>query len=440
VADLPARLATRADVDRLLAQATNYEQVKPDGPRAFDLTRMERLLEALGSPHLGPRTLHVAGSKGKGSTCRMLAAALSAAGRGPVGLTTSPHLVDLAERIEIDGRPVDEDGLLEAFRPLLPYAARHAGTPLAPTFFELVTAAAWCAFRAHGCRWVVLETGLGGRLDATTVCRPDAVAITTIELEHTQLLGDTVERIAAEKAGILKAGVPCVTGARGRALEVIEARARALGAPLERLGEEILLEDVRVGPGWSTSCVVRRGGLGFALGLPVLGAHQAENAALAAALLARVGLSTDDVVQGLAGTRLPAALEPFPGTPWVVLDGAHTEASAHAARASLEAACPGRPRVLLLALLAEKRVDAILDALLPGALAVVATQVDSPRALPAEELAARVRARSPLDVHVVPAPQAALARAREACRGDAYVLATGSLYLAGTLRSLLLQG
>ncbi len=439
VSRLPSRIARRADVEALLAASANFEQAPPSSSVAFDLVRMERLLQALGQPQQGPRTWHVAGSKGKGSTARMLAAGLEAAGLQPVGLTTSPHLVDLAERIEVGGRPVDDEALCRAFDRLVPWVQATAGGRLAPTFFELVTAAAWMAFRAAGCRSVVLETGLGGRLDATNACVPEGTAITTIELEHVQLLGDTVEAIAGEKAGILKRGVPCATAATGGALGAIEARAAALGAPLLRLGHEIRLLDARAGEGLRTRARVQALGQEVALDLPLVGVHQARNAALATALLLAAGVPAEAVREGLSRVRLPASLEWFAGPPGVLLDGAHTEASAAAAVQAVDAAFAGRPRVLLLALLEEKRVEAILDALLPGTAAVVAPTAPSPRALPCDALAARVRARG-VPVHALAEPRAALDRARGLCPAGGLVLATGSLYLAGALRPGLLRG
>lgn len=434
---LPERIATRADVERLLAAATNYEQRLPDAPQAFDLGRMEQLLDALGRPERGPRTVHVAGSKGKGSTVRLVDAALRAAGRGPVGLYTSPHLVDLAERIAVDGAAVDEPGLCRALERARPYVAATLGGPHAPTFFELLTAAAWLVFRERGCTEVVLETGLGGRLDATTVCRPAATAITVIEREHVRLLGDTVEQIAGEKAGILKPGVPAVTAASPPALGVIEARARALGAPLCVVGRDLRLLDVRTGPGARTRAVLEEDGRRTPIDLPVAGAHQALNAAVAFHLLRRLGLTPEAAADGMARVRLPAALEPFEGPPLVVLDGAHTVRSAEAALAGVTAAWPGRRLTLLLALMAEKEVDAILAVLGPAAAAVVATQVDSPRALPAEALAARLAPHCRGTVESAPAPAPALERALARTPPDGLLLVTGSLYLAGALRPAL---
>ncbi len=205
---------------------------------------------------------------------------------------------------------------------------------------------------------------------------------------------------------------------------------------------EILLEEVRTEPGPVTHARVRVGAERLALRLPLAGAHQARNAALAGAMLLRLGLAPHTIEAALSKVRLPAALEPFPGTPLVVLDGAHTPASAHAALGGLHAAWPRRPYVLLLALLAEKQVDAILATLVPSALAVVATQAASPRALPAAELLRRARehATAGTPVEAVADPHAALARARALATGDALVLVTGSLYLAGALRPLLQRG
>lgn len=435
----PDRIASRADLDRLLAAAANFEQKMPASPEAFDLARTHRLLAALGDPQRGPRTVHVAGSKGKGSTVRMVAAGLRAAGRGPVGLYTSPHLVDLAERIEVDGRPVDDEALRRAAARLLPHVRAVHGTPDAPTYFEILTALAWVAFRERGCTDVVLETGLGGRLDATTACAPAVTAITTIEREHTQLLGETVEAIAAEKAGILKPGVPCVTAVAGPALAVIAERARALAAPLTVVGRDVVVERAATGPGPRTGLRLCWGDEVVDLALPLAGLHQAQNAAVAFAVLRLAGVGADDARRGLGGVRLPAALEPFRGEPLVVLDGAHTVESARAARAGLAAAWPGRPLTLLVALLAEKDVDRILEVLLPGVQHVVATAVDSPRALAADALAARA-ARWVPTARAVADPLAALAEARARTAPGGVLLATGSLYLAGALRPALLRG
>lgn len=437
---LPEHVATRADLDALLAATTNYEERLParPGDRAFDLARMRDLLAALGEPQRGPLTVHVAGSKGKGTLCRLVAAGLEAAGagRGPVGLYLSPHLVDLAERVQVDGRPVADAALCAAADALLPYLRAARGTPAAPTFFEVMTAVAWQAFRAAGARAVVLETGLGGRLDATNVCAPAATAITSIELEHQQVLGSTLEAIAAEKAGILKPGVACVTTAAGAALDVIAARARAVGAPLLVAGAAFRAEGARTGPG-------RRLHVGVGLEgrdaepfeVPLAGLHHAPAVAAAVALLRGLGVAPAEVRAGLARVAVPGVLEPVEDDPLVLVDGAHTPGSARATRAALWACWPGRPVVLLAGVLAEKDARGVLAGLAQDVAAVVLTRAPSPRALEPGALAACLPAGAPAPA-LEPDPAAALAGARASVPPGGLVLAAGSVYLAGAVKRL----
>lgn len=440
---LPHRIRTRRDLEALLVAATNYEEKRPPlaGVDPFKLDRVERFLAALGDPQRGPVTVHVAGSKGKGTTSRLLAAALGAAGRGPVGLYTSPHLEDLSDRIVIDGTRASDAEMVAAADRLLPYVRRTSGTTDAPTFFEIMTAVAWLVFRARACAAVVLETGLGGRLDATNVCAPRATVITTIELEHTWILGDTVEAIAAEKAGILKPGVPAATGATDGALATIREAARAVGAPLAVLGEDLVVEAATVGPGPCTRIAVRRGGARFEATLPVAGVHHATNAALAWWAARELSLSDDAIARGFAAAHLPGILELLPDADVpVVIDGAHTGHSAAATRVAADAAWPGRPRVLLLALLEGKDPARVLRPLLDGATAVVTTTLATPRTVEAADLATVVRALAPaLPVEALPDRPAALARARSLARAraseGAYVLAVGSVRLAGWVRA-----
>ncbi|MCC7138695.1 MAG: bifunctional folylpolyglutamate synthase/dihydrofolate synthase [Planctomycetes bacterium] len=439
---VPGRLRTLADVERLLRTTTNYEEKMPRdaSTRPFDLARMEALLDAVGRPERGPVTAHVTGSKGKGSTCRMLDAVLRAAGRGPVGLYVSPHLESLAERVSVDGRPVSGAALARATEALRPALRAAEGTERFPTFFEVLTAAAHVAFRAAGCRSVVLEVGLGGRLDATNVCTPSVTAVTTVELEHVKLLGDTVEKIAAEKAGILKPGVPCVTAvpATSGALAVVEARARAVGAPLDRVGREVTLSDVVAGPGPRLALTVAGPDSAppLRVEVPVAGEHQAGNAAVAVAMARRLGVGDDAVRAGLARVTLPARMEPVLARPTVVIDGAHTVASAQAARRALATCFAFRRLHLVVGALEEKDVRGILAPLLDGAASAVAVTVESPRALAADALAALVREGAP-GATVGTAPDAATALATALARADAddLVLVTGSLYLAGAARA-----
>ena len=412
---LPAAIASRAELDAFLAATTNYEEKLPRDPlrKALDLARVEALLASVGDPQRGVRTVHVAGSKGKGSVARMVAAGLRAAGRTPVGLFTSPHLEDLAERIDVDGTPASDAAMARAATRLIPHVRAVQGTPDAPTFFELFTAIAWLVFREHGCSDVVLETGLGGRLDSTNVCEPAVTVLTLIELEHTRLLGDTLAKIAAEKAGILKAGVPAITVPQDlEALAVIEARAAGIGAPLT-IADGDVPADVR---------------------LP--GLHHRGNARAAYEALRVLGVDEPTAWRGIDGTRLPGILEVVAEAPRVVVDGAHTKHSALATRAAVAARWPDAPVVLLLALLEEKDVAAIAGALARDATHVVVTRVASPRCIPPAELAARIADVVEAPVEVEPELAAALARVRALAGDEGTVLASGSIYLAGAVRIL----
>lgn len=420
----------------LLAATTNYEEKQPRNPakQLFKLERVERLFRAAGSPHDAARIVHIAGSKGKGSVARTVAHVLARRpGAAPVGLYTSPHLQDLGERVMVGAAPASDEMLAKAADGLLPYLREVHGTAQQPTFFELFTAIAWIVFREAGAKDVVLETGLGGRLDATNVCCPAVTVITTIELEHTRLLGDTIDAIAREKAGIIKPGVPVVTTARGTALEVIRRTAREQDAPLTVIGEDVRVDDIRVGPGPVTQFTLRAGDETLALRVPVPGIHHAENAAAAYAALASLGLY-EGWAQALSTAQLPGVLEPVAHDPLVLIDGAHTPRSAAATRAALAAAWPERPFGVLFALLDEKDVDAIADVLVPGADFVVTCRVDSPRALDAETLATAVRRRTTAPVVSRATPAEGLGAARELAAEDTLILTVGSVYLAGAVR------
>jgi dihydrofolate synthase/folylpolyglutamate synthase len=438
---LPDRLRTLSDLERLLAETTNYEERMPrDAARAFDLSRMERLLDAAGAPQEGKRIVHVAGSKGKGSTARMAAAILREA-RAPVGLYTSPHLERLTERVEVDGVEVPGDELARAAEALLPHLHATVGTLAFPTFFEVLTGAALVAFHRRGVETLVLEVGLGGRLDATNACRATTCVVTAIEREHTDLLGDTVERIAAEKAGIFDPGVPAVVGVPrdDPAGRVIAQAAQRLGAPLHVLGEDVTIEDATTGPGPVTR--LRAGGpLGrapVAIEMPVAGLHQARNAALAAAVAALWDVPADAVRRGLSRVTLPARLERVARAPAVVVDSCHTPGSARAAREALDACFPHRRLHLVVGCLEGKDLDGILAPLVAGAATVAASAVPSRRGLPPDRVAAaaaRLAPGTPVRAHA--GAREALAAARAAADADDLVLVAGSTYLAGEARAL----
>ena len=383
----------------------------------FGLERMERGLEALGHPERAYPILHVAGTNGKGSTCAMAAAALRASGRR-VGLYTSPHLVRFNERIQVDGVPVDDAALdrrIAAIRRACPW--HEAGEEAERlTYFEFATLAGLLHLAEEGVDAAVVEVGLGGRFDATNAVVPRVAAVARIGLDHTQLLGDTVERIAFEKAGIFKPGVPAVAhGAQPPgALEVLRAEAARRGSPF-----------TVAAPGYEGEVALR-------------GPHQRANAALAAEALralARAGVAVGEaeIARGIAEARWPGRLEEVGG---VLLDGAHNPQGAAALAAALPALRPGSPVELVFGVLADKDLRGMLEGLAPAVRRLHLLAPPTPRARPAEEvrvLAASLGLRA--DVHASLAE--ALACARKGAGSGGTVCVAGSLYLVGEARGLL---
>ena len=352
-------------------------------PTEYRLDRMARLKEMFGRPDEGYRVCHVAGSKGKGSTATMLAAMLSASGRR-TGLYTSPHLLSFKERIAIDGVPVD-DGTLVACAEELSEKIDEAtpdGYPGGeePTYFELLTMLAFLCFRRAGCTDAVFEVGLGGRLDSTNVVKPIACLITPIELEHTELLGDTIAKIASEKAGILKPGVPAFTSAaKPEALRVIRERAAELGCELTVLDEVVELSGVTMSER-GTEAEARwlvpdalAARLPARLSTPMIGAVQIRNAALAALAAASIGLGERDMTRGLRAARLRARFEILDAGTRVILDGAHTDDSIRACVDDFSRLFPGGG-ALLFGCASDKAAGAMADSLRSAFSEVVITR------------------------------------------------------------------
>jgi dihydrofolate synthase/folylpolyglutamate synthase len=418
---------------------------RPDWPYArLGLGPIRRLLARLGDPQDGLAILHLAGSKGKGSTALLAEAALGAAGVA-VGTYTSPHLERWTERVRLAGREVDDQTLVEAVEEVRPHVERlrDEDPADAPTFFDTLTAAALVCFRRAGVEQAILEVGLGGRLDSTNVVRPRVTAVTSIELEHTDKLGTNLAAIAGEKAGILKPGVPAVAGALpDEARAVVEARAAEVGAPLAVAGRDFGFELREEG---EEGLLVRfeDGPLDFEARLPLLGAHQAHNAALALACLRRAGGIAGDAAlaeaarRGFSAAVLPGRLEILGRAPLRIVDSAHTGASARGLAAVLGRMARGRTH-LVLSVSAGKHLEAILDALLPVASEVTLTRAEAARSLAPQEVAAAIGRRVPhLGMRVVPNPHLALRVAAEGLGPADCLCATGSVYLAGIARRIL---
>ncbi|MES1208831.1 MAG: Mur ligase family protein, partial [Pseudomonadota bacterium] len=348
------------------------------------LDRVRRALARLGDPQRRYLSVQIAGTNGKGSTAAMAEAILRRAGLR-TGLYTSPHLARFTERIRVSGREIDGDRLAA-----LDLQVQASGERL--TYFEIATVLGFLAFAEAGVDVAVLETGLGGRLDAVTCCEPLATAITSIGLDHTDYLGPTIADIAREKAGILKPAVPCFAGrVSSEAAAVIAARAAEVGAPLRWLDTDFGAPAARVG---------------------LAGPHQIDNAAIAVALAEAVAaglgrpLDESTIAGALADVSWPGRLERLADDLWV--DCAHNAQGARALAAALTGIAAGRPVTLLMSVARDKDVDAMLAALAPAGRRLIATGNDSPRALPAADLAARARARF-ADVTAIADPGAALA-------------------------------
>jgi dihydrofolate synthase/folylpolyglutamate synthase len=382
------------------------------------LERIQALLEALDHPERHGRMTHVTGTNGKGSTCAMIEAGLRAAGR-TTGLYTSPHLVSPTERIRIQGEPVSEQDFARAFDIVHTVAesmSARGELDCHPTYFETVTAMAFVLFREANVDDVVLEVGLGGRLDATNVVRPALSVITPIDMDHMAYLGDTLDAIAGEKAGILKPGVPAIVSPQHpEALRRIEAEAALRGSPLLAAGS------------WPLShLAIDAYGSRFLAGghpitCPLPGEHQVDNARTAALALHTLGVPLD----GIAHARWPGRLEFIRRDPDYLLDGAHNPAGAAALARYLRRFHSHRKITLIFAVMRDKPVEQMTSELFPLASDLIFTAPEIGRALPPEEIPGRGR--------VCPTVEDALA----AIHDPDLVVITGSLFLVGAARALL---
>jgi len=385
------------------------------------LDRISRLLEGLGNPHRAVRFVHVAGTNGKGSTSAMIEAGLRATGVR-TGLYTSPHLVEPTERIRLEGEPVSREQFASAFISVHETAEvllRGGELDLHPTYFETVTAMAFVLFRDQPVETAVLEVGLGGRLDATNVVVPELCVITPIDFDHQTFLGNTIEEIAAEKAGILKPGVPAVFAEQRPDAEVV-LRASARGP--YTLSREFPMEQLQLDEAGSR---FRLGGDSIVCPLP--GEHQAENARTAAIALRKLGVSPS----GIATTRWPGRLERVSERPTIILDGAHNPAGARALARYIERFFAGRRIWLVYGVMRDKAIDEMAQILFPLASCIIVTAPANSRALEPE----RIPAAGATITHSV---AEAMALAREAGPDDV-VFITGSLFVVGEARALLVQ-
>ena len=398
------------------------------------LMTITALMVRLGMPQTRYRTLHIAGTNGKGSTAAMAAAVLQAAGYR-VGLYTSPHLVEFRERIRVNGEMIAESRVARLTEQLQALCQPD----LSPTFFEYTTAMAFQHFADSGVDVAVLEVGLGGRFDATNLIAPMACAVTTISLDHQEYLGTTCSSIAFEKAGIIKPDVPVVLGRiEDDAWRTIERAARERQAPMFRLNEDFRTEGEEPQQFSYRGLGMQYDGLTCAL----KGRHQLDNAACALALLGAaapqgIAVTAEAVRAGLRAVNWAGRLEVVDRRPTILLDGAHNPAAATALADFLtrsDRSHPSRPVVLVLGMMRDKDHRGFVEPLRDLVDEVVLTQADLPRSATAQELRASLEGLLP-HTHVVPSLSDAMALARQLATPDGLVCVTGSLMLVGECKA-----
>jgi dihydrofolate synthase/folylpolyglutamate synthase len=397
----------------------------------FNLDRMFALMKELGDPHTKYPIIHVAGTKGKGSVCALCTSALQAAGY-KTGLYTSPHLLDYVERIQIKGEPISHEQLVELVEEIKPVVARIPKL----TTFEITTAIAFVAFAKENVDAAVFEVGLGGRLYATNVITPKVSVITSLSYDHMAVLGDTLAKIAGEKAGIIKEGVPVVSSPqKEEALQVLERVATEKKSPFSLVGKDVKFERLTSsldGQSLHITDDLRHSTLDVRL--PLLGLNQIENAATAYVALKTSGLEISDeaIKRGFAEVKWPARFQVVRREPPVVIDSAHNRDSALHLRETLDENFPDRPVIMVFCALEDKDIPGMLEELKPRLERVVATRADHPRAPSAEWIAEQVR-KVGIPVEAVTPVASALERALELAGEQKLVLSTGSVAFAGEI-------
>lgn len=438
----------------------DYERTRPAGQNPFRLERVERLLNLIGAPHLRIPAVHIAGTKGKGSTAAMIDSALRYSGIR-TGLFTSPHIEQFEERMRVNGNipsPERIAKLVSRLRDMLRAADVETADRI-PTFFEVTTLMAWMLFDEEQVEIAVLETGMGGRLDCTNVCRPLVTVITSIGMDHTHILGDTLEKIAAEKAGIIKNGVPVVQGQLpGEADAEVRTTAERRGCQRYVCGRDFAWSEAEVPPESSSTRrrtqsvqIITPTQTLNEVSIPLLGKHQAHNASLAAMaceLVQQSGwtqVTAHSIIEGIRTTQWPLRFEVLDGHPTIVLDAAHNSDSMRAVAQVLTGQeWKNRRRILIFAVSSDKDAVSMLQAILPHFDEVVLTRfLTNPRSVPTDQLLTLATEIQPALnfsslMHTAEGPGPAIEMARALAGPAGVVVITGSIFLAAEARGLLL--
>ncbi len=395
----------------------------------FNLDRMRLLMARLDNPQDQYPLVHVAGTKGKGSVCALIASGLESAGYS-VGLYTSPHLLDYCERIQINGQPVSHQGLVDLIEKIKPAVA---AVPKLTTF-EITTALAFMYFAEQHVDAAVIEVGLGGRLDATNVVSPQVSVITSLSYDHMAVLGNTLAQIAGEKAGIIKPGVPVVSAPqKDEALQVLVRVASERSAPFTLVGRDVTFE----GLGHSLdgqSLKVKTAENEYTYTIPLLGSHQVQNAAVAASALwalrgRRIAIPDDAIRRGLASVRWPARFEVVRREPPVIFDCAHNQDSFARLRQALDDYFPGRPVYLIFGASEDKNIPGMFTEIQPKVRQMLVTKSFHPRALEPEKIEA-LAVQAGIPSLIMPSVEDAFAHALEMSQKDgSIVLSAGSMFV-----------
>ncbi len=438
--------ATRWLYDHIDIERARANRVDPD---VFKLDRLRAIMEILGNPERTLKCVHVAGTNGKGSVSAMLAACLQNCGCA-VGVYTSPHLVDLRERIQINGDMISHAHFTEAMIRVAKVVESLDPDLGAPTFFELMTATAFLYFAEQAVDVAIIETGLGGRLDSTNIITPLVSVITGIGLDHTQFLGQTVEEIAREKAGIMKPGVPAITFEQDEPiLDAMSEVANDVGAPFMVLGRDVEFSyrfeaTPQLGPHTRVGLSTQRNVFEH-VPVPLAGEHQASNCGLVLAVIDRLtdcgfNLPNARVIQGLETTVTPGRMEMLPQQPRILLDGAHNPMAMRALVRSIGAHVPYDSMVMIVGCAADKDVDELLRQVALGADKIIFTRAKgNPRACEPSTLASRFVEISPKMYQTADNLKEALSIAARAASRDDLICITGSFYLVGEAKKLLAE-
>jgi dihydrofolate synthase/folylpolyglutamate synthase len=411
----------------------------------FDLERMNTLLKGIGDPHKKTKCVHIAGTKGKGSTATMLARMMEANGY-KVGLYTSPHVTTLHERIVVNSSMITRKELLDLINRIHPVLEKMSRHDNQPTFFEIITAIAFLHFVDNKVDIAVIETGLGGRLDSTNVIMPEIVGITSISIDHQNLLGNTLDSIAKEKAGVMKKGVPVVTVQQDPiAMKVLKKQAATLKAPFIITGKDVdfsyRFESSREHGPHTRICLTTPSSRFEHLRVPLPGEHQAINCGLALAMLDRLknqGYKIDDekAITGLHGITMPGRMEMLYGDPRILIDAAHNAASIRALIQAIGQHIPYDSLVFIFGCNADKDVRGMLTELQYGADKVIFTRSNSPKAVFPMDLAEMYTDICGKMCQTALSLREAVRIAKSAVTREDLVCVTGSFYLVGQTKEL----